>query len=70
VTSTYVKFILIFEHSTSLALADQALKLLFQSLHLGYIGCVSNPFYEPNTQLKSKKFEQVVNDLMVQNDSK
>ncbi|CAF3741493.1 unnamed protein product, partial [Rotaria sordida] len=34
-----------------------------------YIDSVSNPFYVPNTQLKSKRFEQVVTSLMIQNDS-
>ncbi|CAF2319751.1 unnamed protein product [Rotaria sp. Silwood2] len=69
VSSTRVKFILIFEHSTSISLKDQDIKLLFQRLHQAYIDCVSNPFYEPNTQLKSKRFEQVVTSLMVQTDS-
>ncbi|CAF1117978.1 unnamed protein product [Rotaria sp. Silwood1] len=69
VSSTRVKFILIFEHSTSISLKDQDIKLLFQRLHQAYIDCVSNPFYEPNTQLKSKRFEQVVTSLMVPTDS-
>ncbi|CAF1215429.1 unnamed protein product [Rotaria magnacalcarata] len=68
VSSTRVKFILIFEHSTSISLKDPDIKLLFQRLHQAYIDCISNPFYEPNTQLKSKRFEQVVTSLMVQND--
>ncbi|CAF1187191.1 unnamed protein product [Rotaria sordida] len=69
VSSTRVKFILIFEHSTSISLKDQDIKLLFQRLHQAYIDSVSNPFYVPNTQLKSKRFEQVVTSLMIQNDS-
>ncbi|CAF1146279.1 unnamed protein product [Adineta steineri] len=69
VSPTRVKFILIFEHSTSSSLKDSDIKLLFQRLHQAYIDCVSNPFYEPNTQLKSKRFEQVVTSLMVQQDS-
>ena len=69
VSSTRVKFILIFEHSTSASLKDPDIKILFQRLHQAYIDCVSNPFYEPNTQLKSKRFEQVVTGLMVQTES-
>ncbi len=64
-----MKFILIFEHSTSVSLKDPDIKLFFQRLHQAYIDCVSNPFYEPNTQLKSKRFEQVVSSLMIPTDS-
>ncbi|CAF0744213.1 unnamed protein product [Didymodactylos carnosus] len=63
VTNTRVKFVIIFEQSTSL-LKDNEIRTLFQRLHQAYIDAISNPFYEPNTQLKSKKFEQVVNSLM------
>lgn len=69
VSPTRVKFILIFEHSTSASLKDPDIKILFQRLHQAYIDCVSNPFYEPNTPLKSKRFEQVVSSLMVQSDT-
>lgn len=69
VSSTRVKFILIFEHSTSVSLRDPDIKILFQRLHQAYIDCVSNPFYEPNTQLKSKRFEQVVSNIMIQTES-
>lgn len=60
---------MIFEHSTSISLKDPDIKSSFQRLHQAYIDCVSNPFYEPNTQLKSKRFEQLVSSLMVQTDS-
>ena len=69
VSSTRVKFILIFEHSTSASLKDSDIKISFQRLHQAYIDCVSNPFYEPNTQLKSKRFEQAVTSLMSQTES-
>lgn len=69
VSSTRVKFILIFEHSTATSLKDPDIKSVFQRLHQAYIDCVSNPFYEPNTQLKSKRFEQLVNSLMIPTDS-
>jgi len=54
VTNTRVKFVIIFEHSPSL-LKDPDIKTLFQRLHQAYIDCISNPFCDPNTQLKSKK---------------
>jgi len=63
VTNTRVKFVIIFEHSPSL-LKDPDIKTLFQRLHQAYIDCISNPFCDPNTQLKSKKFDQVVSSLM------
>ena len=51
-----------------MSLKDPDIKSLFQRLHQAYIDCISNPFYEPNTYLKSKRFEQVVMSLMVQTD--
>jgi trafficking protein particle complex subunit 2 len=69
VSSTRVKFVLIFEHSTAISLKDTDIKLLFQRLHQAYIDCILNPFYQPNSQLKSKRFEQVVSSLMIQTDS-
>ena len=58
-----------FEHAATMSLKDPEIKILFQRLHQAYIDCVSNPFYQPNTTIKSRRFDQVVASVMAQTDA-
>lgn len=66
VTNNNVKLVLILD-IYSKEYSDIELKQYFKSICNAYVDAVSNPFYEYDTVIKSKKFETVINSIVAIN---
>ena len=64
VTNTSIKFIVIVESSNT-NIRDNEIRQMFRKLHTGYSNMLYNPFYLPNTPIESKKFDAVVQSLLL-----
>eukprot|EP00035_Acanthoeca_spectabilis_P004499 m.104222 g.104222 ORF g.104222 m.104222 type:complete len:141 (-) comp12605_c0_seq1:2396-2818(-) len=62
VTSTNIKLVLVVSDP---AAVDRDIKKLFRSIHESYIALVSNPFYNPDSVIESKKFDSSMDALLV-----
>jgi hypothetical protein len=58
-----IKFILIVD-ATNTSLRDNEIRQMFRKLHTAYTQLLSNPFYVPGDQIRSKKFDQMVTTLV------
>lgn len=63
VANTKVKFVIVIE-AANLVLRDSDIRGMFRKLHTGYTDMMSNPFYTPGEQIKSKMFHKLVTSLM------
>ena len=50
--------------ASNTSLRDNEIRQMFRKLHIAYTQLMSNPFYVPGEEIKSKKFEAVVQGLM------
>ena len=64
VTNTRIKFILIVDSSNATSLRDNEIRQMFRKLHTVYTQLLSNPFYVPGNQIKSKRFDSLVLSLV------
>lgn len=64
ITNTKIKILIIIETSNQ-QYQDPEIKIMFKKLHTCFISATCNPFYEIGTQIKSKKFEDLVKTLML-----
>ena len=66
VTNTNVKFVIIVDGSNT-NIRDNEIRQMFRKLHNGYANLLYNPFYMPGTPIESKKFQSVVQSLLLPN---
>ena len=66
VTNTNVKFVIIVDASNT-NIRDNEIRQMFRKLHNGYSNLLYNPFYVPGTKIESKKFNAVVQSLLLPN---
>jgi hypothetical protein len=64
VTNTNVKFVIIVDASNT-NIRDNEIRQMFRKLHNGYSNLLYNPFYMPGTRIESKKFNVVVQSLLL-----
>ncbi|XP_014231727.1 trafficking protein particle complex subunit 2-like protein [Trichogramma pretiosum] len=62
-TNTKIKFIIVLQSSNA-TLRDNEVRMMFRKLHIAYANVVSDPFYIPGDQIKSKTFDSAVSEIM------
>ncbi|XP_072013876.1 trafficking protein particle complex subunit 2-like protein [Amphiura filiformis] len=65
VTNTKVKFVIVVESSNT-QLRDNEIRNMFKTLHNAYVDMLCNPFYTAGENIKSRTFDNVVSQMMVQ----
>jgi len=63
-TNTKIKFVIIVEEG-SVPLRENDIRMMFRKVHTAFCDLMSNPFYQPGTEIHSKRFEGVVNSILV-----
>ncbi|XP_003385067.1 PREDICTED: trafficking protein particle complex subunit 2-like protein [Amphimedon queenslandica] len=66
-TNTRIKFVIICENSQS---KDNEMGPMFKKLHTAYVDMFCNPFYTLNAEITSKKFDQLVSQLITDSENK
>uniref|UniRef100_H2Z8Y2 Trafficking protein particle complex subunit 2-like protein n=1 Tax=Ciona savignyi TaxID=51511 RepID=H2Z8Y2_CIOSA len=64
VTNTKVKFVMVVEASCT-HIRDNDVRSMFRRLHNAYTAVVCNPFYTLGSNITSKSFEKVVENMIV-----
>jgi len=64
-TNTKIKFIIIVEETSGVPLRENDIRMMFRKLHSAFCDLMSNPFYLPGTEIHSKRFEGIVNSILV-----
>jgi len=62
-TNTKIKFVIVIEE-TSIPLRENDIRTMFRKLHGAFCDLMSNPFYLPGAEIKSKRFDAVVTSIM------
>ncbi|KAL7292979.1 hypothetical protein TKK_0013429 [Trichogramma kaykai] len=62
-TNTKIKFIIVLQSSNA-TLRDNEVRMMFRKLHIAYANVVSDPFYIPGDQIKSRAFDSAVSEIM------
>lgn len=63
VTNTKIKFVIIVD-SMNTILRDNDIRTMFKKVHTAYVSMLSNPFYTPGEEIKSKQFQIAVDSIM------
>ncbi|XP_014271765.1 trafficking protein particle complex subunit 2-like protein [Halyomorpha halys] len=64
VTNTKIKIVIIIDANHS-SLRDNEIRAMFRNLHAAYADVVCNPFYIPGEPINSKKFNGIVEGMML-----
>jgi len=62
-TNTKIKFVIVIEE-TSTPLRENDIRMMFRKLHGAFCDLMSNPFYLPGSEIKSKRFNDAVNSIV------
>jgi len=62
-TNTRVKLIIVVEES-SIPVRENDIRMMFRKLHVAFCDVMSNPFYQPGTDINSKRFSAVVDSII------
>ncbi|CAG7822896.1 unnamed protein product [Allacma fusca] len=62
-TNTKIKFVIVIEESST-PLRENDIRTMFRKLHGAFCDLMSNPFYSPGSEIRSKRFHDVVNSIV------